>query len=301
MWQDSLLSITYDRASATATLDASTMPPPQEIGPTGAYHSVMYLVSKVGLEIVRDRARPMKAREHIARIGEHRDALSKILKEASEYLRDSRMCTDAKQTLEHWGLYLHSSYHMSELCRPAISPTADPELSKAYRRTCIDNLVNTVEAFLGLNNIVSPLEDEVLEDISTHNSQTSFARQSWAAVHRALSSALMLGILGEHNHNDRAKKLLTRFINVMADITTSLDPQEISAPIQRGLAALSKLDIQEARDLSDANGNAIGKMDSDDVAAMITPSSSDVEERSPYSLLVRISITLSIANNFRLT
>ena len=111
----------------------------------------------------------------------------------------------------------------------------------------------------------------------------------------------MLGILGEHTHSDRAKKLLIRFINVMADITTNLDPQEISNPIQRGLAALSKLNIQEARDLSDANGNALGRLDSDDVAAMITPSSSDLEERSPYSVLVCISIIFSVASNSRLT
>lgn len=111
----------------------------------------------------------------------------------------------------------------------------------------------------------------------------------------------MLGILGEHSHNDRAKRLLIRFINVMADITTNLDPQEISTPIQRGLAALSKLNIQEARDLSDVNGNTVGKLDSDDVAAMITPSSSDLEERSPYSVLVCISITFFLASNSQLT
>ena len=118
----------------------------------------MYLVSKIGLEIVRDRARPMGSREQIARITEHRDALAYVLKEAAEYLRDSRKCTTSRETIEHWGLYLHSSYHMSELCRPAISPNADPELAQAFKQTCIDNLVNTVEAFLGLNNIVSELD-----------------------------------------------------------------------------------------------------------------------------------------------
>jgi hypothetical protein len=266
----------------------STMPPPQEVGPTGAYHSVMYLVSKVGLEIVRDRARPMKPREQLSRIAEHRDALAKILRDASEYLRDSRQCTDAKQTLEHWGLYLHSSYHMSELCRPAISPTAEPELAKAYKQTCIDNLVNTVEAFLGLNNIVGVIADEVAGTTTDHL-KTSFARQSWAAVHRALSSALMLGILGEHSHNERAKRLLVRFINVMADITNNLDPQEISSPIQRGLAALSKLDINDAPDLTSVN--SLGEKHSEDVAAIITPASSGDHERSPYSVLVCYQVT----------
>jgi hypothetical protein len=155
IWQDSLLSITYDRASATGFYDLCTMPPPDELGPTGAYHSVMYKVMKVGLDIVRDRARPMSVREQITRIHEHKDALAAILATSAEYLRDSRQCHTSRETLEHWGLYLHSSYHMSELCRPAISPTADPELSRTFKQTCVDNLANSVEAFLGLNNVVS--------------------------------------------------------------------------------------------------------------------------------------------------
>lgn len=152
IWQDSLLSITYDRASST-TLNASTMPMPQQFGPTCQYHQSMYRVSKVGLDIVNDRSKPMSVRETISRITEHRDALASIMKESAEYLRDSRKCNSQRETLEHWGLYLHSSYIMSELCRPAISANADPELAK-FKQTCVENLVNTVEAFLGLNNIV---------------------------------------------------------------------------------------------------------------------------------------------------
>lgn len=131
------------------------MPPPQHFGSVGPYHAVMYHVSRVGLEIVRDRAKPMNGHEEIARITEHRDALASIMGDCAEYLRDSRKCTNPRETLEHWALYLHSSYHMSELCRPAISPNADAELVKAYKPICVENLVNTVEAFLGLNNIVS--------------------------------------------------------------------------------------------------------------------------------------------------
>lgn len=155
VWQDSLLSITYDRASPTSVLDFSTMPLPQQFGPTSSYHDVMYQFSKVGLEIVQDRARSMGPQDERARITEHRDALVNIMRDSADYLRDSRKCHTQQETLEHWSLYLHSSYHMSELCKPAISPNADPELVKAFKQTCVENLVNAVEAFLGLNNIVS--------------------------------------------------------------------------------------------------------------------------------------------------
>ena len=299
VWQDSLLSITYDRASATGMLEVSSMPPPQDIGPTSAYHAVMYQLSKVGLDIVRDRAVPMSSGEQIARITKHRDELANMLRDAAEYLRDSRKCNSSRETIEHWGLYLHSSYHMSELCRPAISPHADPELANAFKQTCIDNLVNTVEAFLGLNNIVSRVLQEVAGVYTDSGDKTTFARSSWAAVHRALGSAVMLGIIGEHTRSERAGRLLSRFINVMADITNNLDPQEISSPIQRGLAALSKLNIHDARGSQATNGIDIGFKEHDDISAIITPSASDPEERSPYSVLVRLRPPLNCLTDIR--
>jgi len=136
-----------------------------------------------------------------------------------------------RDQLEHWALYLHVSYITSELCRPAISPsTAAFDLSKTLRKTCIDSLANTVEAFLGLQNM------------------TPFATRSWASVHRSLSSALLLGILGESSRNERAKTLLMNLVSVLGELSSSVDPAELSAPITRSVAALQKLiTIQDPR------------------------------------------------------
>lgn len=129
-----------------------------------------------------------------------------------------------RDQLEHWALYLHISYITSELCRPAISPsTANFDLSKTLRKTCIDSLTNTVEAFLGLQNM------------------TPFATRSWASVHRSLSSALLLGILGEPTRNERARSLLNNLISVLGDVTANMDPAELSAPITRSVNALQRL------------------------------------------------------------
>lgn len=183
------------------------------------------------------------------------------------------------------GLYLHTSYALSELYRPAISPsTSDYELSKAFKQLCIDNLINTVEAYLGLNNT------------------TAFARQSWASMHRALSSALLLGILGEHLRNERARRLVGRFIAVMGDITNSVDPLEISAPVQRGVNALRKLRIGEPQPPHMGGGTNVFMPPSDganengskfDYSAMITPTSADGtgsehDEHSPFTILNNI-------------
>ena len=167
--------------------------------------------------------------------------------------------------------------------RPAISPsTSDYEIFKGFKQSCIDNLVNTVEAYLGLNNI------------------TSYTRHSWAAIHRALSSALLLGILGEHARNERARRLLGRFIAVMCDITNSVDPLDISAPVQRGVQALRTLKIQEPRPphFGDDTNILTSYNDGPDEGSslrlnhgsVITPANSDTEggegeDTSPYSML----------------
>ncbi|KAI5271169.1 hypothetical protein E4T47_05548 [Aureobasidium subglaciale] len=282
VWQDSLLSITYDRAATTAYIDPSSMPAPNAYTEIPPYHLAMYRLCRVGLEIVRDRTKTMSSRELFARITNHRNEIDDIMAGTVDYLRDSRTCKTVEESLEHWALYLHVSYIVSELCRPAISPsTASYELSKAFKQTCIDSLVSTVEAFLGLQNI------------------TPYARQSWAAVHRSLSSALLLGIMGEHAHNERARRLLGRFVALMSDMQSALDPQELAAPMERAITALKKLNIQESRphrfieDIAMApSGSSVANSDSPGMAGVdhssVFPSNTSTlvdEEYSPYSVL----------------
>lgn len=224
LWQDSLLSVSYDRASSTTTID-HTVPLSQHTAPgTRTYVESMYRLCKVGLDIVRERQRPQNSHDSLIRITEHRNELQEIMIDAADYLKDSRRCRSMRDQLEHWALYLHISYITSELCRPAISPaTAGFDLSKTLRKTCIDSLTNTVEAFLGLQNM------------------TPFATRSWSAVHRSLSSALLLGILGEHNRNERARGLLQNVIQVLSDVTKDVDPAEMATPITRSVSALERL------------------------------------------------------------
>lgn len=224
LWQDSLLSISYDRASSTTTIDHTIPFSPHTASGTRTYVESMYRLCKVGLDIVRERQRPQNSHDALMRITEHRNELQEIMVDAADYLKDSRRCRSMRDQLEHWALYLHISYVTSELCRPAISPsTQNLDLSKTLRKTCIDSLTNTVEAFLGLQNM------------------TPFATRSWSSVHRSLSSALLLGILGEQHRNERARSLLSNLVQVLTDITANVDPVELSAPITRSVAALQRL------------------------------------------------------------
>lgn len=227
VWQDSLLSISYDRASSGTMMEHPMPLDPNAAPGTRTYAECMYRLCKVGLDVVRDRSTPRSPTETLQRIIERRNEIQEIMFDAADYLKDSRRCRSMRDQLEHWSLYLHLSYITSELCRPAISPsTAEYDLSKTLRKTCIDSLTNTVEAFLGLQNM------------------TPFASRSWAAVHRSLSAALLLGILGEPSRNERARTLLENLMSVLSDFTSKVDPAELSAPMSRAISALRKLVIR---------------------------------------------------------
>lgn len=226
LWQDSLLSISYDRASSTTTIDHTVPLAKNTAAGTRSYVESMYRICKVGLDIVRERQRPQNSHDALTRITEHRQELQDIMADAADYLKDSRRCRSMRDQLEHWVLYLHFSFVLSELSRPAISPAAKTlDHSATLRKTCLDSLANTVEAFLGLQNM-SP-----------------FATRSWALVHRALSSALLLGILGEQTRNERVRTLLDALIQVLTDGgAASVDTAELSSsPVTRSVLALQRL------------------------------------------------------------
>lgn len=241
-------------------------------GTVSAYFESMYRLSKTTLEIVRHRGLHPDAHSTALRTSiEHfRTEIDAILKNSAEHLKDVRRCRSTQDLLEYWGLYLHVSFVLAELCRPALHAARSAD---AYREVCIENLINTIDAYLGLQQV------------------TAYARQSWAAVHRALSCALLLGILGEHNQNNRARQLLVRFIGTMQDITVNIDPAEIAAPLQRGINALQKLNIADVKfepSLAVADGSTLDADGSLRLqSSILTPAQSTEEwlEYSPHSIL----------------
>jgi hypothetical protein len=190
----------------------------------------MKKLCKIGLDIIRGRSGAQDYEHELLVIIDRRDELAAMMRQALHHLRDATACKSMKDQLEHWNLYLHRSYVTSELYRPTLKRgTPDSELKAHLRQTCIESLADTVDAFLGLQNI------------------TRFANQSWAAVHRSLSSALLLGILKEPIRNQRVRTLLEKLIAVVSDVTSTLDPSEISAPIARSVEALRLLNSQDIK------------------------------------------------------
>jgi hypothetical protein len=237
----------------------------------------------IGLDIVRERYELHDYQRELLFIIERRDELAGIMNQASHHLRDATACKSMKDQLEYWNLYLHRSYVTSELYRPTLKHSShSSDAITSLKAMCVESLADTVDAFLGLENI------------------TRFARQSWAAVHRALSSALLLGILKEPIKNQHVRTLLERLITVMLDLSLTLDPSEVSAPITRSISALQRLNSQNVMKV--APGRNAGRnspvfskeCDSEgssmfNESSLIIPSFSDrSNEGSPYALMDKI-------------
>jgi hypothetical protein len=230
LWQDSVLSLSYDRGSSAATADCP-FPPTKDAVNGFTYHESMYRILKVGLDTIRNRVASQSIEARIDRCGGLRDEVQRAQDNSNEHLRDLSKCRSIMEQSEYWMLNLHASFMKSELCRPAISPsTAKFDHGNKLRQACIEWLIATVEAFLGVAN-VAPV----------------YIR-SWAVTHRGLSSALLLAILGEHIRSSRVQTLIQDFIKIMDNPSSNSDAaNELSAPIQRSVTALRKLSATESR------------------------------------------------------
>lgn len=194
----------------------------------------MRRLCKIGLDMVQQRAISQSWEERSVRILQWRDFICEDSQQTAPHLRDISNCRTMREQLEFWNFYIHRSYILSELHRFSIRPRQGLQIDKDFEQTsktiCLENLANTVEAFLGLQNV------------------TEFATQSWAAVHRSLSSALLLSILGEPSRSERVHNLIQKLMAIMSNIIDSLDASERSPPLMRSVEALRELSLhQQAR------------------------------------------------------
>ena len=230
MWQESLLSITFDRAPPSLSIffSDSKCLPYDSYTPEGTftYAGCMYQVTKVGLELLSDRRTPRTTSELLKRMQQYEQELRTVMGNAAPHLKSSQHCQSLREQLQHWALYLHTSYIMSEVCREAIKPKiAQSELALTMKQTCLDSLTNSVRAFLGLNRL------------------TAFASHSWSALSRGLSSALVLGILGYGEKNEEVHTLLNQLLMLLHEVMSrnSDGSTEMSTPIRRWIATLTRL------------------------------------------------------------
>lgn len=196
------------------------------------YAECMLRLCTIALGVVINRARPMTFQHELRRIEGRRQEVESIAQQACLHLRESSACALMKDHLEHWNWRMHRSYVVSELCRPILAKRErHNEAVGNLRRVCVDALIDTVNAFLKLQNL------------------TFFARTAWAAVHRSLGSGLLLGILGEPARSEHVRLMLDQLITVMSNLEF-VDSSEMPAPVTRAVEALQQLNASDRAESS---------------------------------------------------
>ncbi|RMZ80316.1 hypothetical protein DV738_g2883, partial [Chaetothyriales sp. CBS 135597] len=259
-WQDSHFSISYDRPTATVMCAPDIPYAPDSKPGQRTYAETMYSIIQLTQEVIRHRALHSSSALSWATIKRYRDRVVAIVADAAPHLRDASVCTSVTQHVERLGLKVHTTYIISEICRPALkeqqaaeshpanttplhSPTklgssnransalspgpVDSTLPCQLRRECITNLEATVASYVELYSV------------------SEFAARSWIVIQRTVSAAFLLGTLPQLDQESHVLQLLREFERCIArriredPAFEDLDQQQSGSPAVPGSASLN--------------------------------------------------------------
>lgn len=223
-----MLSLCFDRPAATAT---STIP--QDLNILGSsnlgYADAMYALVVCSLKGIN-----LGSSDHGFEIMKaiSRD-IDQIYSKVEVHLQKPEACSNIQQKCEHYALRLHTSFVEAWFARVAFRSRPCPENLQQMRQELINKgkncLLDSLKAYLQLQPLCV------------------LASRSWAFIHNGLSSALLLGLIGETRVNPEARKLqgdLIDILNTGDDGNRTIDTEGnvvLSKLHSRALAALKNL------------------------------------------------------------
>lgn len=165
---------------------------------------------------------------------ENCDAIESLRSKGCAHIRDKANCKTAQDRLQFYAIRLHTSFIISVACRPALRRDCGltPEQKATLVSKCKVNLTQTVRMFLAMHQL------------------SVIPTRSWAFTYHGLSSALLLGILGETKTDPEVRQLQGNLIAALsataAKEASSPEPPvpvsdkdiELSGPLWRALTAL---------------------------------------------------------------
>ncbi|KAG9246704.1 fungal-specific transcription factor domain-containing protein [Calycina marina] len=233
LWQDSLLSLSFDR-SPIATMTRCQLPLGDRALIEGfSYLEMMYhLCAKVMESLNND-----SSRSDFNRIMADSNEVEDLRKRVKASFREKNDCKTVQDLLQHYAARLHTSFVISVLCRPSLrrgelnGMTSEEKESLAEH--CKRNLVETVRMYLKMYSL------------------SVIPTRSWAFTYHGLSSAVLLGIIGHTKTDPEVRQLQGDLITALStttakDQTSSSLPAtdkdiELSGPLSRALEALKNI------------------------------------------------------------
>ncbi|KIH89375.1 c6 zinc finger domain containing protein [Sporothrix brasiliensis 5110] len=235
VWHDCLTSLSFDRTPMTAH---SVLPIP--LSPTaaggwkyleGMYHLCQFIGNRLSPE--------QTANITYDKIVENCKIVEDIRDKMMPQLRSKEACRSAIDRLHHYAIRLHTSFVVSVCCRPALrrgeSGQLDADQKKSLADKCKINLTETVRKFLAMHQL------------------SVIPTRSWAFTYHGLSSAVLLGILGETKTDLEVRGLQGDLIDALSATAAKENTSppshihrtdrdiELSGPLSRALTALKNI------------------------------------------------------------
>lgn len=169
---------------------------------------------------------------------ENCEAVENLRNMVAPNIRMKEQCKTAIDRLQHYAVRLHTSFVISVCCRPALRRDCTkltPEQKRHLSDKCQHNLAETVRMFLAMHQL------------------SVIPTRSWAFTYHGLSSALLLGILGETKNSPEVRQLQGDLIAALsataakeatspAEHIPKTDKDiELSGPLWRALTALRNI------------------------------------------------------------
>lgn len=194
VWQDSLLSLAFDRPTACHEMDFEEDLPalhgdesPEELSYRGAMNWLCRIIAR------HPSGTPSPGPAHCYKAIDSLDAY------LSPHLRDRQSCRTIQDIQEHYAFELHKNFSISTICRPYMSERDTGRVSSSDRAQILTRLQEALrrsaEAYLHLRSV------------------SGYARRSWAFIHNGLASILLLSLMKESRDSDDTRRLQGQIID----------------------------------------------------------------------------------------
>lgn len=209
------------------------------LGPTAlsegfSYTEAMYHLCRKILEGVNNDSTPQPDYDQIMA---HSIEVENLREQVRPELRLKDGVKTVQDRLQQYAIRLHTSFVVSVLCRPALRRGEcvgiDANQKRILADKCKQNLTETVRMYLKMHSL------------------SVIPTRSWAFTYHGLSSAVLLGILGETKTNPEVRELQGNLISALSataarENTPSGLPKsdkdiELSGPLSRALVALKNI------------------------------------------------------------
>ncbi|TDZ34793.1 Fusarisetin A cluster transcription factor fsa6 [Colletotrichum spinosum] len=235
VWHDTLTSLSFDRPPMT-NIPCCPIPTVHHTvaGEYGYLDTMYHLCEIISRRLNPDVATTVSYEQMV----DNCEAVEKLRNMVAPNIRVKEQCKRAIDRLQHYAVRLHTSFVISVCCRPALRRDCTkltPEQKRHLSDKCQHNLAETVRMFLAMHQL------------------SVIPTRSWAFTYHGLSSALLLGILGETKNSPEVRQLQGDLIAALsataakeATSPTAHIPKtdkdiELSGPLWRALTALRNI------------------------------------------------------------